>query len=143
MLDSEATEPDTGADEDGTPRILVAEDNDLNQKLFRMILEPAGYRVRIVDNGRQAVEAVQEAGVDKPFDVVLMDLQMPEMDGIEATRRIRETHDADTLPIVAVTAFLRDVGRAQCMESGVNDYLEKPFRREDLEEVLGKFLKVG
>jgi len=141
MLDSDTTEPGTGADEDSTARILVAEDNELNQKLFRMILEPAGYDVRIVGNGREALEAVRQSDVARPFDAVLMDLQMPEMDGIEATRRIRESHGPDDLPIIAVTAFLRDVGRDQCVDSGVNDYLEKPFRREDLEEVLGKWLK--
>lgn len=125
----------------GTPaarqRILVAEDNAMNQKLFRTILSSEGVDVDLVENGQEAVEAVRSNG---SYDAVLMDVQMPVMDGLEAARRIRDDVGDHRVPIIAVTAFLAQVGRENCMRSGMNDYIEKPFQRETILGVLRKWV---
>ena len=111
-------------------RVLVAEDNAVNQYLVVAILRKSGHLVRVVSNGTEAVAAVQE----KTFDVVLMDLQMPDMDGLEATRRIR-AHERDSghrTRIVALTGNAFASSRAQCEEAGMDGFLPKPFRREAL-----------
>ncbi len=116
-------------------RVLLAEDNLVNQRLASAMLERLGCRVQIVGNGREAVAAV---GV-REFDLVLMDCQMPEMDGWEATRQIRSAGRARPVPIVALTAGALPGDRERCLASGMDDYLAKPFRREDLETVLERF----
>jgi len=105
-------------------RVLVAEDNSVNQRLILRVLEKMGHSVRIVGNGREAVAA---AGTE-PYDVVVMDCQMPEMDGFEATRLIR-THSSQAvrdLPILALTAHALAGDRERCLEAGMTDYLTKP-----------------
>ncbi|QYM77927.1 response regulator [Horticoccus luteus] len=117
-------------------RILVAEDNRVNQTVIRKQLEKFGYDPVLVENGRQAVEAVKA----EVFDVVLMDCQMPEMDGIEATRHIRAWEVAQSqsgserrpVHIVALTAHAIKGDREQCLAAGMNDYLSKPVRAEDI-----------
>ncbi len=110
-------------------RILVAEDNYINQEVVVEILSNAGYTCKLVANGRQAVESVRK---DR-YDLVLMDCQMPEMDGLEATRAIREYESRiidkqfDSLPIVALTASALAGERARCLAAGMNDYLSKPL----------------
>lgn len=114
-------------------RILVAEDNPSNQRLVALFLQKMGYQPRLVFNGTLAVDAVR----DENYDVVLMDLQMPVMDGYDATRMIRETLPAEKQPwIIALTAHAMETERQHCLEVGMNDFLTKPLRRELLEASL-------
>jgi signal transduction histidine kinase/DNA-binding response OmpR family regulator len=114
----------------GALRILLAEDNPLNQRLAVARLKKLGHRVECVDNGREAVEAV---GRDA-FDLVLMDVQMPEMDGIEATAQIRrmETSGGSRLPIIALTAHAMKGDRERFLQAGMDGYVSKPIRPADL-----------
>ncbi|MGE3805354.1 MAG: response regulator, partial [Gemmataceae bacterium] len=119
-------------------RILLAEDNLVNQKLALRLLEKRGHQVVVADNGRRAVEAVRS----QPFDLVLMDVQMPEMDGFQATTAIRAAEGTGPrhLPIVAMTAHALKGDRERCLEAGMDDYISKPIRPDALWEVLEKFL---
>ncbi len=119
--------------ESGEPRrarILLVEDNAVNQRLAVRILEKAGHTVATADNGRQALYRLQE----QPFDIVLMDVQMPEMDGFEATGRIRESERlaGAHIPIIAMTAHAMTGDRERCLAAGMDDYLSKPIRPEAL-----------
>jgi CheY-like chemotaxis protein len=114
-------------------RILLAEDNLVNQKLATMMLSKAGYTVQVVSNGRLAVEAFTRNS-DR-YDLILMDIQMPEMDGFEATRQIREKGFTD-IPIVAMTANAMKGDREKCLEAGMNDYISKPIKREIVFKIL-------
>jgi signal transduction histidine kinase/DNA-binding response OmpR family regulator len=110
-------------------RVLLAEDNAVNQRLGRLMLEKLGHHVDTVGNGREAIEAVQRV----PYDVVLMDVEMPEMDGLEATRAIRRELPAHRQPqIVAMTAGALIEDRQACTEAGMDDYMAKPVRLEIL-----------
>jgi two-component system, sensor histidine kinase and response regulator len=110
-------------------RILLAEDNPINQKLAVILLQKQGYSVDVADNGALALEAVKS----KPYQLVLMDVQMPEMDGFEATRRIREQETGKShLPIIAMTAHAMKGDRERCLESGMDDYLSKPLQPKDV-----------
>lgn len=114
-------------------RVLLAEDNVVNQRLAVRILESLGCEVEVAANGRDAVEHFEHA----TFDCILMDCQMPDMDGFEATHRIRSTGGRGrTVPIVAVTANALVGDRERCLAAGMNDYITKPLRREDLQRVL-------
>jgi CheY-like chemotaxis protein/HPt (histidine-containing phosphotransfer) domain-containing protein len=118
-------------------RILVAEDNTTNQLVAVGLLERLGYRADVVANGREAVEAVGRS----KYDLVLMDCQMPEMDGFEATRAIRQSEPPDRrLPILALTADATAQGRELCMGSGMDDYVTKPIDRGRLREALLRWL---
>jgi len=116
-------------------RILVAEDNKVNQHVARSLLAKQGHEVDIVENGQLALEAV----LAKPYDLVLMDIQMPVMDGHEATRRIREMSHYASLPIVAVTAHAFAEERDRCQESGMDDFLAKPMKPAALYELLERW----
>lgn len=116
-------------------QLLVAEDNDINQQIARVLLEQLGAQVSIADNGRQALEMVQQ-NPPHHFDAVLMDLQMPQMDGLEATRRIRADQRYATLPIIAMTAHTLADQRALCLEAGMNDHVAKPIVPERLVEAI-------
>ncbi len=119
-------------------RILVAEDNQTNRKVALKLLEKLGYRADAVANGREAVEALETTA----YDVVFMDVQMPEMDGFTATRAIRDEASGvlnhDTV-VVAMTAHAMKGDREDCLEAGMNDYVPKPLRSEALAEVIAKW----
>ena len=115
-------------------RLLLAEDNLNNQQVARELLEDEGASVQIAGNGQQAVEAV--AAAQPPFDVVLMDLQMPVMDGLAATRAIRDGLGLPHLPIVAMTANALASDRQACLDAGMNDHIGKPFDLNQLVQVL-------
>jgi len=119
--------------------ILLAEDNPVNQEVAREILTSLGCRVQVVTNGRAAVEALEHT----TYDLALMDCQMPEMDGFEATRAIREREVAmgqAPLPIIAMTAHAMSDDREHCLTAGMSDYLSKPFTQEQLHAVLRRWL---
>jgi CheY-like chemotaxis protein len=114
-------------------RILLAEDNVVNQKLAMRILQQLGYRADLASNGLEAVESVER----QVYDVVLMDVQMPEMDGLDATRAICARRAAHERPrIIAMTANAMQGDRDMCVEAGMDDYLTKPIRVERLVEAL-------
>jgi len=113
-------------------RILLAEDNNVNQQLAILLLESMGYRADVAANGVEAVEAVNRL----PYDLVLMDVQMPEMDGLEATRRIRADGPSPQPRIVAMTANAMQGDREACLAAGMDDYLAKPIRTEELAAAL-------
>jgi PAS domain S-box-containing protein len=116
----------------GNLRILLAEDNKVNQRVGLLMLEQLGYRADIAGNGQEVLDALQRAH----YDVVLMDVRMPEMDGIEATRRIRAQDGVRQPQIVAMTASAFAEDRDECLAAGMNDYVAKPVRREDLVSAL-------
>ena len=116
-------------------RILVVEDNLVNQHVAKAILQKRGHFVDIVENGQLAVEAV----LSKPYDLVLMDIQMPVMDGHEATRRIRERERFASLPIVALTAHAFAEERERCEASGMDDFLAKPMKPAELFDILKRW----
>jgi two-component system sensor histidine kinase/response regulator len=115
-------------------RVLLAEDNAVNRKLAVRILEKHGHRVTVAVNGREAMEAL----VRDQFDAILMDVQMPEMDGFEATAAIRrsERGSGRHIPIVAMTAHAMKGDREQCLQSGMDAYLSKPIRGQELLDIL-------
>ncbi|MCF8128682.1 MAG: response regulator [Deltaproteobacteria bacterium] len=118
-------------------RILLVEDNPVNQKLAKVMLSKAGYQVMVADNGKEAVMKLKNAPDD--VDLIFMDVQMPVMDGLEATRRIRELGFGE-LPIVAMTANAMKGDRERCIEAGMNDYVAKPIRRELVFEMIEKWV---
>ncbi len=117
--------------------ILVAEDNAVNQRLAARLLEKRRHRVVVVANGREALDTLEKIN----FDLVLMDVQMPEMDGLDATRIIRnsETGTGRHIPIVALTAHALKRDEERCIEAGMDAYLTKPIRPEKLDEILQKY----
>ena len=118
-------------------RILLAEDNPVNQKLASTILKKAGYQVTVASNGRQALETFISGPAD--FDIILMDIQMPDMDGYQASRSIRQK-GFSTIPIIAMTANAMKGDRELCLEAGMNDYIAKPIKRDIVFQVLEKWL---
>ncbi len=120
--------------------VLLAEDNPVNQEVARAMLERAGCRVTIAVNGRAAVEQ----WLAQPFELVLMDCQMPELDGFEATREMR-TQEAGRVrvPIIALTANAMADDRERCLAAGMDDYLPKPFKRSDLMAVLQRWIDLA
>jgi PAS domain S-box-containing protein len=110
-------------------RILVAEDNGVNQQLALLLLEKLGYRADVAANGHEALQALER----EPYDVVLMDVEMPKMDGLEATRRIHQRWPKGRRPyVIAATANAMQEEREDCLAAGMDDYLSKPIRAEDL-----------
>jgi CheY-like chemotaxis protein len=119
----------------GDVSILVVEDNPINREVLLAQLSILGYRGSAVENGAEAVEAVAATG----YDLVLMDCQMPVMDGFEATLHIRELHHSD-IPIVAITADAMPADRDRCLQAGMDDYIAKPVELQRLSDTLAKWL---
>jgi two-component system sensor histidine kinase/response regulator len=121
-------------------KILLAEDNLVNQKLARRLLEKRNHTVTIASNGKEVLAAMEK---DR-FDLVLMDVQMPEMDGLEATRILREREKVNGgyQPVVAMTALAMNGDKERCVEAGMNGYLSKPIRPQELDEVLDSYLAI-
>jgi CheY-like chemotaxis protein len=115
--------------------ILLAEDNKINQKLIAAIIKKAGFNIDIVENGREAVEKVKS----NSYDLVLMDLQMPEMNGVDAAKAIREAGFHE-IPIIAMTAsaFARD--RKMCLDAGMNDFIAKSLKQAELLDMISKWM---
>ena len=117
-------------------RLLLVEDNFINQKVATEILEQAGIQVDLANNGKEALDAIS----NKTYDINLMDMQMPVMDGLESTRKIRENFSLEQLPIIAMTANAMKGDKEKCIESGMNDYITKPIKQDVLFSVLDTFL---
>ncbi len=129
------TEVNTGQSDQRSFRILVAEDNLVNQKVILSFLVSAGHTVDCVDEGRKAVEAVNS----QPYDLVIMDIHMPKMDGITATKLIREQGGVGaTIPIIAVTAKAMVGDRETYIGAGMNDFVSKPINTAELHEAIAR-----
>ncbi len=125
-----------GEDAVGKARLLLAEDNLVNQKVAARILEKAGHRVDVANNGVEAVKAIQETA----YDMVFMDIQMPEMDGYAATAEIRKmAPEFNELPIIAMTAHAMKGDREKCMAAGMDDYISKPVKPKGLLEMVQRW----
>ncbi len=120
-------------------RILVAEDNIVNQQVAKGLLEKLGHRVDVAANGHEALEALKRI----PYDLLFMDMQMPEMDGLQATRAIRKLGgDLGRTPIIAMTANALKEAQDQCFEAGMNDYLSKPVNRNKLSKLIASMFSL-
>jgi two-component system, sensor histidine kinase and response regulator len=121
-------------------QVLLAEDNTINQRLATRLLEKRGHRVTVANNGQEAIAQLQGSS----FDLVLMDIQMPVIDGLEATRMIREreTETGTHQPIVALTAHAVKGDQERCESAGMDGYLAKPIRPEELDAVLQKYMSI-
>ncbi|MBF0510157.1 MAG: response regulator [Deltaproteobacteria bacterium] len=129
--ESDLARPIRGAD------ILLVEDNEINQQVAQELLEQAGLKVTIAENGQKGVEAVKA----HDYDLVLMDIQMPVMDGYQAAREIRRNHRFNDLPIIAMTASAMTQDRAMAMEAGMNGHVSKPINTEELFSAMLKWIK--
>jgi|GEM_PF-3416095 len=119
--------------------ILLVEDNEINQEVALEVLEQAGLQVMVVNNGQEAVDAL----TTEDFDCVLMDLQMPVMDGFEATKVIRNDSKYKTLPIIAMTANAMSGDKERCLDAGMNDHVAKPIDTKQLFSALNRWIKPG
>ncbi|MCO7522387.1 MULTISPECIES: ATP-binding protein [unclassified Pseudomonas] len=131
-----AAEPAQPLIHDNGGRILLVEDNPVNQSVIEAMLRSLGFEVKLAMDGAQAIDLVSQ----QPFAAVLMDCRLPQVDGFEATRRIRLLPQAAELPIIALTASALEGDRERCLAAGMNDYLSKPFKRTDLQRILGRWL---
>jgi len=123
--------------------ILLAEDNPVNQKLATRLLEKRGYRVDVVSNGQEAVDALSRNNSALTYDIVLMDIQMPVINGLEATELIRSAQSPvtdKTIPIIAMTANAMNGDKERCLKSGMNDYISKPINQKLLFDVIEKYI---
>ncbi|MGI9277362.1 MAG: transporter substrate-binding domain-containing protein [Endozoicomonas sp.] len=120
-------------------RVLLAEDNEINQQVARELLQGMGLEVALAANGREAVERVEK----EPFDLVFMDVQMPEMDGYQATRTIRRQQTGKRLPIIAMTAHAMTGDREKCLQVGMDDHIAKPLNPEELRELVAEWFEPG
>ncbi len=141
LVEKTATDEAPAAVDFAGKRILLAEDNEMNQMIAVAILENAGFTIDIASNGEEAVEKMEQAP-DGTYDVILMDIQMPKMDGYEAARRIREMENQNkaTIPIVAVTANAFEEDRKVALEAGMNGHLAKPYDINAIMQTLSAIL---
>jgi CheY-like chemotaxis protein len=121
-------------------RILLAEDNPVNQKLTALLLKKAGYVVTVAGDGIEAIDLFR-ANPNR-FDLIFMDVQMPTMDGLEATKRIR-AHGFTDIPIIAITAHVMANDRQRCLDAGMNDFITKPIKREAVFAMIRKTVYNG
>ncbi len=125
-----------GVPEQGSLRILVAEDNKVNQVVVRRVLEKHNHQITIANNGQEALDRI---AADGPFDIVLMDVQMPVLDGLQATARLREKEKQENLPrlpVISLTAHAMMGDRERCLESGADGYVTKPINAQELLEAM-------
>jgi two-component system sensor histidine kinase/response regulator len=122
-------------------RILVTEDNEINQQIAVELLEGTGATVKVANNGREAVDLLSNGPQPPPFDMVLMDLQMPEMDGYQATAKLRSDARFAALPIIAMTAHATLEERQRCLASGMNDHISKPIDPSALFETVARYYR--
>jgi signal transduction histidine kinase/DNA-binding response OmpR family regulator/HPt (histidine-containing phosphotransfer) domain-containing protein/HAMP domain-containing protein len=120
-------------------RILLTEDNDINQQIAVELLEGEGASVKVANNGQEAIEILLNGPQPPPFEVVLMDLQMPIMDGYQAAVKLRSDERFATLPIIAMTAHATIEERQRCLAAGMNEHIAKPIDPEHLIETVGRF----
>jgi CheY-like chemotaxis protein len=132
-----ATQHSVREDSKFSTRILLAEDNPVNQRLAKMMLTKAGYQVDLANNGQEAVEKFIDA--PEAFDLIFMDVQMPDMDGMEATKTIRDD-GFEHIPIIAMTAHAMKGDREKCLQAGMDDYITKPIKRELVFEMIEKWV---
>jgi CheY-like chemotaxis protein/HPt (histidine-containing phosphotransfer) domain-containing protein len=122
------------------PHLLIVEDNSINQKVMLLQLEQLGYSADAVANGLEAIKAWEQI----PYDMILMDCQMPEMDGYAATEAIRRREtDGKHIPIIAMTAHVMVGDREKCIKAGMDDYIPKPIKTENLQAMLAKWHPVA
>ena len=121
-------------------KILLAEDNEMNREIAADILEEAGFEVETAEDGRVAVDMFAKNGAGR-YDLILMDIQMPMMNGYEATKAIRELPDGKDIPIIALSANAFAEDKAASIRAGMNDHIAKPIKREELFDTIGKFAK--
>ncbi len=135
--DQEATRSSDGNKmaQDSSLCILLAEDNASNQKVILQMLKRLGYRTDVVANGIEACQALERQN----YDIVLMDVRMPEMDGLEATRTIRQRWPLNGPKVIAITAHALEGDRDKCLSAGMDDYITKPVKMDELAEVLKKY----
>lgn len=116
--------------------VLLAEDDPANQRVTLIMLKRLGYNADAVNNGQQVLKAFEK----RMYDLVLMDIVMPKMDGFEATKEIRKRYPSSKKPIIiALTAYVLPDGREKCIEAGMNDYIAKPVRMSELADAIGKY----
>jgi CheY-like chemotaxis protein len=136
---NDASEPaeitKTGENNSCSLRILLAEDNLSNQKFTLKMLKKLGYRADAVVNGQEVLESLER----QPYDLIFMDVKMPVMDGLEATRKIRERWPENGPKIIAITAYALHGDREKCLATGMDGYISKPVRKEDLAKMLEKY----
>ncbi|MCD6346935.1 MAG: response regulator, partial [Bacteroidales bacterium] len=124
-----------------SPKILLVEDNKINQRIAMLHLEKMGYDISLAENGQEAVDQYK----NNVFDLIFMDVQMPVLDGYEATRQIREFEKEQniekTIHIIAMTANAMKGDRETCLAAGMNDYISKPFKADELKKTLEKLFK--
>ena len=140
LFDAKENEKEESIKNDDTPmdgKVLVVEDNKANQLLMSMLLDDFGLDSEIANDGLEAIKAVQEAS----YDLILMDENMPNMNGIEATKQIRLLKDVKEIPIIAVTANALKGDKEKFIEAGMDDYLPKPIDAKDLQNIIRKYLK--
>jgi CheY-like chemotaxis protein len=133
---------EAGLDAARTPagaRLLLAEDNLVNQKVVMAILKKKGYRIDVANDGREALEKLNA----EKYDLVLMDVQMPQLDGLETTRLIRRDGRWDRLPVIAMTAHAMNGDRERCLQSGMNAYISKPVQPAHLIATVKRHLASG
>ena len=117
--------------------ILLVEDNPINQKLALKMIQKLGLKAQLANNGKEAIECLRQ----RNFKLILMDVQMPVMDGLEATRLIRSRFPSEHQPIIlAMTANAMKGDKELCLEAGMNDYISKPFKMAEVKDLLSKFL---
>jgi CheY-like chemotaxis protein len=116
--------------------VLLVEDNPVNQMVARKMLEKIGIESTLAADGQEALNKLEQ----ERFDAVLMDCQMPVMDGFEAARRIREREGLSALPVIAMTANVMEGDREKCISAGMNDYIGKPVVEADLKKILARWL---